>query len=199
MSGGISASSVGTASLFAQGAGALASAYGAYTKSRGEQAAYEYQAKVAENNAVMARWQAEDATKRGQTAVMSHQLKVAALRGTQRASLAARGVDIGEGSALDILSGTDLMGTIDANTITDNAAKEAWAYRNQAANYTGNAALLKMRADNESPFGAAAGSLLTGAGSVASSWYRMTQTGLFSTGSKSKPYATGSFDFPSYA
>jgi hypothetical protein len=177
-------------------AGAVTSASAARDKAKGEQAALNYQAKVAENNRQIATWQSEDALQRGQTAINQHQLKVAQLRGTQRASLAARGIDLGQGSALDILSDTEVMGQIDANTIADNFAKEAWAYRNQASNAGGDAALLRGRADGISPGAAAAGSLLTSAGSVASSWYSLKGAGAgAASASSSKPYATGGFDF----
>lgn len=174
MSGGISASNI---ALGLQGVGAAASAYGAYSKSSADKSALEYQAAVARNNQQMATWQSEDALARGQTAVNQHQLKVAQLRGTQRASLAAHGIDLGQDSALDILSDTEYMGKIDANTIIDNSNKEAWTFRNQAANYGANAGLLALRSDSESPWGAAGGSLLTSAGSVAKSWYAMKSVG----------------------
>jgi hypothetical protein len=192
----------GYAALGAQAFGSLASAYGAYSKSSGNQSALEYQAVVADNNAKMAEWQAEDALKRGVTNVNQHQLKVSQLEGTQRASLASRGIDLGQGSALDILSDTSFMGKIDANTIQDNAAKEAWAYRTQAASASSNAALLNAQASAVNPGSDAMSSLLTGAGGVAKTWYTLSKSGAFggSTGSTgastvSSPYATGSFDF----
>src|SRR5688572_19734788 len=95
-----------SASLGAQGIGAVTSAWGAYTKAKGEKYAYEQQALVAENNRQYAMWQAADATARGERAAGRHQMKVAQLKGTQRAALADRGIDLGEGSALDIMSDT---------------------------------------------------------------------------------------------
>lgn len=168
-----------TAAVGAQAAGGVASAWGAYTKAKGERYAYEQQAIVAENNRQYAMWQAADATARGETAAGRHQMKVAQLKGSQRAALAERGIDLGEGSALDIMSDTDYMGAIDVNTIKDNAGKEAWAYRTQASNYGANADLLRYRAESTSPAGSAFGSLLTSAGSVASSWYTLNEKGAF--------------------
>lgn len=192
----------GYAAVGAQAFGSLASAYGAFSKSSGSQAAYEYQAVVADNNAKMAEWQAQDALKRGVTAVNQHQLKVSQLQGTQRASMASRGIDLGQGSALDILTDTAFMGKIDANTIQDNAVKEAWAYRTQAAGANSNANLLRMQAGSINPGADAVGSLLTGATGVAKTWYSLSQKGAFGGGSGSTgastsntPYASGSFDF----
>lgn len=162
---------VGKVGLGMQAAGGVASAYGAYTKSKAEKTAYEIQAQVASNNKQYATWQAEDAIRRGQKSAVATQLKARQLKGSQIASFAARGIDLGEGSALNILTDTDYMGAIDANTVTDNAAKEAWMYRTQAGNYGANADLLRLRAKSSNGLGAAAGTLLTTAGNVASKWY----------------------------
>lgn len=173
MSGGVSAASMmGMASTGMQVAGMVTSTMGAYEKSKATKGAYEYQAAVSENNATMARWQAQDALQRGARTEQTQRLKTAQVRGSQRAALAARGVALDEGSALNLLDDTDYMGEMDVNTIRGNANKEAWGARVQAGNYAGDAGMLSARADAESPGFAAATSLLTGAGSVADSWYR---------------------------
>lgn len=153
-----------------QVAGAGASAYSAYSNSQGAKTAYNAQGQVAENNAQIARWQAEDALKRGGRDASRMRVKTNQLKGAQRAQLAANGVDLGVGSALNMLTDTDYFGEIDANTITDNAAKEAWAIRAQANNYSNEAALLRSRADAEKPLMSAGASLLTSAGKVAANW-----------------------------
>lgn len=158
-------------------AGAVMSTTGAYSKSKSDKAAYEYQSAVSRNNATIAEWQARDAITRGQTAEQQQRLKAAALKSTQRASFAARGLALDEGSPLSILDDTDFMGEMDALTLRDNAAREAWGYRVQAGNYAGDAGLLSGRADAESPLRAGGTTLLSNAGSVASSWYsRKTKT-----------------------
>lgn len=177
MSGAVSASSLATASLGLQAVGGVTSAMGAYSQSKGTKAAYEYQAAVNRNNATLAEWQARDAITRGQRSEQTQRLKTAQLKGSQRARLAANGVAVDEGSALNILNDTDFMGEADALTIRDNAAREAWGHRNQAAGYASDASMLSARAAAESPFKAAAGTLLTSAGSVANSWYRYKTTG----------------------
>lgn len=178
MSGAVSASTLATASLGMTAFGAGMSAVGAYNKSKADKAAYEYQAQVARNNAQVAEWQAQDAIMRGQTAEGNQRMKTAQLKGTQRAAMAARGLALDEGSPLDILTTTDLMGERDALTVRDNAAKEAWALREQGKGYTANAGLLGFRADSESPLMSAGSTLLTGAGQVASSWYAFKDKGI---------------------
>lgn len=162
---------------FLQLAGMAVSAYGAYQQSVATKNAYEYQAKVAQNNAQIARWQAEDAVTRGQKEEANHRLKLAQMAGSQRASMAARGLDLGTGSALDILTGTEFMGEMDALTIRDNAGREAWAYSNKGNEYEANAELMRYRADSESPWMAAGASLLTQGGAVAEKWYNRGQYG----------------------
>lgn len=172
--------SAGTMSSLATGlsiAGAVTSIGGAYNKSKSDKAAYEYQAAVNRNNSTMAEWNARDAVTRGQKAEQQQRLKTAALRSTQRASFAARGMALDEGSPLSILDDTDFMGEQDALTLRDNAAREAWGYRVQAGNYASDAGMLSARADSESPIKSAGTTLLSSAGQVASSWYsRKTKT-----------------------
>lgn len=170
-----------TLSLGMQAAGAGASAVGAYNNSKAEKYALDYQAKVAANNAQLAQWRASDAITRGQTDTARQQLKTRQLKGSQRASAAARGVDLGEGSALNILSDTDYLGAIDANQITQNAEMEAWAYQQEASDYTSNSEVLRNRAKSVSPGSAAFSTLLTGASAVSKSWYSMKE--------KKGPYA----------
>lgn len=153
-----------------QVAGAGASAYSAYSNSQGAKTAYGAQGQVAENNAQIARWQAEDAIRRGDREASRSRMKTNQTKGTQRAQLAANGVDLGVGSALQMLTDTDYFGAVDVDTIKDNAGKEAWAIRAQASNYSNEAALMRSRADAESPWMAAGTSLLTSAGKVSSNW-----------------------------
>ena len=152
-------------------------AYGAYNQSKATKAGYEAQAVVNRNNATLAEWQAQDALARGSRTEQTQRLKTAQLKGSQRAALAANGVSLDEGSALNILNDTDYMGELDAQTLRDNAAREAWGYRNQVAGYKSDSSLLNNRANAENPSTAATSSLLTNAGSVASSWYSRKTTG----------------------
>lgn len=168
----ISAETMGSIATGFQLGGLVSGAYGAYEKSRSDKAAYEYQAAVSRNNATTSEWQARDAITRGQKAEQQQRLKAAALKGTQRASMAARGLALDEGSPANILADTEFMGEQDALTIRDNASREAWGFRNQARNYTSDATLLSYRADQEDPIAAAKNSLLSGAGAVAESWYK---------------------------
>jgi hypothetical protein len=152
------------------------SAYSAVQQSSQTKAAYNYQAGVDKNNAMIANWNAEDAARRGESDLIAQQRKTAAIMGTQRATLAGRGISLEEGSALNILSDTAYLGEQDALTVKDNTAKNVWAAKVQANNENANAGLHQMQADNQNPLMAGATSLLTGAGKVADSFYKYSDS-----------------------
>jgi hypothetical protein len=144
------------------------SAVGAYQQAAGQKAQAKYQAGVAANNAKLAEMQADDAEARGNKAAQDMRRKYVALQGTQRAALAARGLDISDGSANATLQDTAFFGAMDEETVRANAAREAWGYRVRGANFDAEAAANSNAA-------AAANPLLSGGlafGSVASKWYR---------------------------
>jgi hypothetical protein len=148
-----------------------------------------HQAAVERNRATVAEYQAKDAIARGQQSQTQHQLKVAQMRGSQRARFAAAGLSLEEGSAAAILMDTDFMGKTDELTIADNAEKEAWAFRESArvgmtnADFLArqgatHAAQFRARAGMEDPSRAFSTSLLGGASQVATSWYGMKAAGV---------------------
>lgn len=153
-------------------AGTVAGAYGAYNQSKAAKKSGEVQAAVARNNAAYSESQARDAIRRGQVTENDVRRRTAQLEGSQRARLAANGIDLGEGSALNILLDTEYFGENDALNVRDNASSEAGWFRTQASKQRSNADLLQARADSENPTSAAATTLLTGAGNVADSWYK---------------------------
>lgn len=112
----------------------------AYSSAEAQQNQAEYQSKVATNNAKVAEWQAADAKARGDQEAANVRRKYAALQGTQAASLAARGLDISEGSANAILTDTDFFSAYDQNVTRSNAEREAWGYKVKAGNFAGDAA-----------------------------------------------------------
>ena len=153
-------------------AATAASAVGASNSASAQQAGLNYQADVAANNAQIAEWQAQDAIRQGQDQEQSSRLQYAATKGKQRAALAANGVALDEGSAVDILTSTDYANEMDASTIQANAARSAWGYRTQGTSYSDNAASLRAGAGAVSSGSSAGLSLLGSAGQLATSWYQ---------------------------
>ena len=163
-------------------------ALGAISQARGQRQAaaakaqeYEYQAKVDDNNRKVALWKAQDAKDRGAKEEASLRTKVAALKGRQKSALAASGVEIGDGSALDILADTAALGELDALTIRSNAEREAYENKVNASNLAANAGMKRMGATNSLIAGKinAQTSLLSGAGSIASKWANYKTSGTY--------------------
>jgi hypothetical protein len=119
---------------------------------------------TAEHNAKMSEIQAQDALRRGESDALEVQRRAAAFKSSQRVSLAAKGLDLGYGTAADLQDQTDFFGQADAATARTNAAKEAFARRSQAAGFQAEAAAAR-------PWLAGGSTLLAGAGQVADRWY----------------------------
>lgn len=84
--------------------------------------------------------QATDAIQRGKESELIFRQKLKQTIGSQRASFAAQGVDVGSGSPADVQADTARQGELDAITIRTNAAREAWGYSTQAQGETLQAA-----------------------------------------------------------
>lgn len=146
-----------------------------YSQSRGIKAQGEYQAQQAAQNANLATLQSEDAITRGKRDVSAHKQQVRKLIGSQRAALAAQGVDVNYGSALDVQEDTAALGALDELTISNNAWRESFGYRVQATDYGFQGQFAKLAARNE-----ARNTLLTGGAQIVNS-------GLTTWGTGSRP------------
>ena len=154
--------------------GTVTAAAGAARQASAQRQQAEYQAQVAENNAITARRLADDSLRRGQIEEQRSRQQTRQLQSRQTAALAASGVDVASGSALDIISDTAAVGEIDALTIRDNASREAWERRVQAQEFTQQGALFGAEAAASSSL-APVGTLLTGIGGIADRWWRYRQ------------------------
>lgn len=164
---GVAGATATTAAMTAAQAISLAATIGGATLTAGSM--YQ-QSQVAEatarNNAKMAEYAAQDAQRRGEEDATAIQRKAAALKSSQRVSLAAKGLDLTYGTAADLQDQTDFFGQSDVATTRTNAAREAWNARAR-----GEQALALGRADSLNSSMQAAGSLIGGAGQVADKWY----------------------------
>ena len=172
------------ASLGMQAAGAAMGTVGSYYSARNTKSNLQLQANLADTNAQIAELGAQSALAQGAKEEQRSRLQTTALKKSQRVALAANGVDLGQGSAAELLTSTDLMGDIDANTIKANALRSAWGYRTQATNYQNQALMDRAAAGTISPGMSAAASLLGSAGSVGPSWYQFNQAGAKGFGEK---------------
>lgn len=146
-------------------------ATGTYTQAKAQRGMAQYNAQIARNNAKVAEWQAQDATRRGEEEAAAVGRQTRLQKGAQRARMAASGLDLNVGTAQELQDQTDFFGKIDQGTARDNAAKEAWSIRQRGANFQSEAAMQSATARSISPGFAATTSLLGGASRVADRWY----------------------------
>lgn len=136
------------------GANAIASGYAnsisARSQAEFQQAQYEQNQKLAESSA-------EDARLRGDRNASISRQQTRMNIGAQRAAAAASGVDVNAGSALDLQADTAGQGAMNELTIKNNAWREAWGFKVQAANAGSSAAMAGNAGAN-----ASRNSLLTG-------------------------------------
>lgn len=132
----------------------------------------QVQKQVARNNATMAEYAAQDAQRRGEEEAIAVQRKAAGLKGAQRSLMAARGLDLGAGTAAEILDQTDFFGEQDASTTRFNAARDAWAYRAQKQDLLTQGRYAARNATQQS-----FGTLLGTAGAVSDKWATYTRKG----------------------
>lgn len=138
---------------------------GAGIQTAGTIAQGKQDAATAETNRRLAMQQADDALLRGTKEEARYRRIIAQVAGQQRAQFGSRNVAL-SGTALDLLSDTAQVGEEDALTIRNNAAREAWGYRNQASEASRWGANQKANS-----YGQGAGTLLT-AGARAYENYR---------------------------
>lgn len=106
--------------------------------------AAEAQAAQDEFNAKLADMAQGDALARGQVDEGNVRRGVSEKISTQRAQLAASGVDVQSGSALDALSSQRARGELAALVVRSNAAREAWGLAGVAQNYRNKAAYARQ-------------------------------------------------------
>lgn len=134
-----------------------------------------YAAAVARNNQIASEYAAQEAEERGRAEETAIRIAARKTSGSQRTALAAAGVDVGSGTALDLTSETAGLAQADILMARHNAEREALGFRNQGAGFGAESQLRTNSGRSALKQGqlAAQGTLLTTAGSVASKWYGM--------------------------
>ena len=171
--------SFAVASISLMGAGVAMQTVGARSAAIGQQNALNGQADLQETNARLYELGAQSSILAGQRQSNQIQLKAGAVKGAQRASMAANGIDLGSDSAVNVLTSTDLMKEVDVNTTMANALRTAWGYKNQETNAQNDALIKRSAANAINPNQQALTTLIAGAGKVAGSWYSLNKVGAF--------------------
>lgn len=110
----------------------------------------EFQSSQLLTQARLEKLEAESAETRGRDEEAEQKRKTKLLIGKQRAALAAQGIEIDSGSALDLQLETAEYGAIDALTIRNNAFREATGHRIQAIDFQNQAEFARMSGRNRS-------------------------------------------------
>jgi len=130
------------------GISAVSSISGSITESGAIKSKASYEAQQLEFNSKLADLNARSTERVGKENAQNYKTQIKQLIGSQRASMAAQGIDISSGSALDIQVETAELGALDALTIRNNAFREAAGYRIEAAGYTGQAEFTRVAGES---------------------------------------------------
>lgn len=149
-------------------AGTALSAGSAIQQGQAASDAAEFNAKVNEQNAILADRRAKDAIERGKLAEEKAKRRSTIQQRQQEASFSASNLDIGFGSPLDVLVATATAGEMEAATTRANAEREAEDFQVQGVNSRNNAKLNKQSARNARTAGIfnAAGAAVDGGSGV---------------------------------
>lgn len=107
----------------------MSTAANTYAQSQALEAQGNFQKTMFDFNASMADLQGKDAIERGDKAAGAVRKRAKQVVGSQRAALAAQGVEVNADSAADVQADTKAIATEDALTIQNNAWREAWGYK----------------------------------------------------------------------
>lgn len=129
--------------------------------------AAESQARLAEYNAGVSDLLAKDAIDRGEDEARLVGKQVEQVVGSQRATMAANGIDVGFGTAVDLQADTAWQGELDALQIRTNAMREAWGYQVEATDMRTRAAITRQEGANAVEVGRANAAANIAAGKTA--------------------------------
>lgn len=144
------------------------SALGAIQQGKAQQAALDYQAQVANNNAIIANQYAQAATKAGEARAYEEGLKNRQKMGSLVAGYAASGVDVNTGSPAEVRVGEAATTLTDTETIRQAAALKAYGYNVEGTGFTAQSQLDTAEASNAGSAGflKAGGLLFSGISAV---------------------------------
>ncbi|EMO2547316.1 hypothetical protein ACWY3I_003853, partial [Acinetobacter baumannii] len=112
---------------------------------------FKDQEKLALYNATLSDNQARQAIEDGTNAVTDYQRNVSAFKSSQINALAENGIDVTQGSAIDLLASTEMLAQGDIDSIKYNAALQSWGHKVQATNYRNQAENYRVAAKSIRP------------------------------------------------
>lgn len=100
---------------------------------------HRYQANVADRNAKLAAEAGQQEQDNTRQAALDHYRQVAALKGRQRAALAANGIDVNFGSAGELQADTEMLSREDTQRIYTQGERNVQSRDFESANFSGEA------------------------------------------------------------
>ena len=152
------------APLVAMGVSAAMSAAGAASSANAQNKQAEYNAQVAQNNALMARQEGLYARTQAERNAGGQHKQTERLIGAQRARQGASGVVVDSGSTADVVQDTADTGAREAAALLQQGDTEAWRAENKARSF--DAEYAQAKSSKVSVGSAVAGSLLSSAASA---------------------------------
>lgn len=159
-------------------AGTAMSAYGMFQQGEAKRKQAEYQQGIAKLNEQISKQNADYARRVGEVQAQQSGMKSRFALGTQKAVQSGRGIDIESGSPALVREGQHDVALHDEAIIRSNAAWRAYGYEVEGVSASASGRLAGMagaQAEQAGTIGAA-GSILSGASSVADKWYQYSNT-----------------------
>jgi len=164
--------------------GGVSSAIGTYYaaksaqyQERSQASSFTFQSDMAAINASRAEMTAESIQEAGKSQVASYTMQAGQQKAGATASMAARGIALGVGSARDVAASMDIEKDLNVLALNSNTTRQAWAAREQGTNYTNESLMDRTSAVNAlrsassiSPVGSTVNSLLGSATQIAGQW-----------------------------
>lgn len=105
---------------------------GSMMQAQGQKENGAFQSSMLTQNAGFKKQTADETINAGNTSADWQRVRTGQAVGTQRSVQAANGIDVNSGSSAQLQDDTAMLGELDALTIQNNAAREAYGYRVQA-------------------------------------------------------------------
>jgi hypothetical protein len=124
-----------------------------------------FAAAQATQNSQLATAQAQQVQNQGAQDALNKQRQIHAMMGEQTVGFASQGIDVGSGTASDVISGTAQLGSEDVARMRQNTQDRVNSLLIQSSNYSDTANAEKMAGDNAITSGwlKAGGTVLSGA------------------------------------
>lgn len=168
------------------------STVGAISSASLQKAALRSQARLDEINAKMSDAASRAELVRSEREQQAIRLRGANIKGSQRAAIAAGGVDLASSPTVDsVLGTTDYFTEADAIQAEANGIRAAWGHRIEAGNLRRSAAGKRAEASTISPLLAGVTSAIGSAGQIAGSWYALDKAGAFTQSGGKVPTIPG--------